>query len=240
MIPRILFLAAVALAATFTGCGARQSTPPEEDTDKVELFKAGKGVRLDEDTKHLLGVELVEVMEKPLAREFKRGAQVFQVMNGSALATFLVDAAETNGIAGKSVAVTANSSRTTGSVLRIEGIAHALLGQAEAIIEFANAPNSVTVGTHVEVRITADEKAVFVVPRAALLSAADGDYVYVANGTHLTRTKVKTGASFDGLIGIEDGLYAGDQVAATAVSNVWFVELSALKGGTPCCVKPKK
>ncbi len=241
MIPKIPLLTAIALAATFTGCGGKPSAPQDDQADKVELFKAGKGVRLDEDTKHLLGVELVEVTEKPLAREFKKSAQVFQAVNGSALAMFLVDAAETNGIApGKSAVVTAHNLSTTGSVFRVENAAGASLGWAEAIIEFADARNSVAVGTHVEVRITADRKSVFAVPRAAVLSAADGDYVYVVNGAHLTRTKVKTGASFEDLIGIEDGLYAGDQVAATAVSSVWLVELSALKGGTPCCVKPKK
>ena len=73
-----------------------------------------------------------------------------------------------------------------------------------------------------------------------MLSAADGDYVYVVNGKHLTRTKVKTGGAFEGFVEIVDGLYAGDSVAAKAVNSLWFVELSALKGGKPCCVAPKK
>ena len=239
MKPAMLFLLPATLLV-LVGCHAKPEAEKAE-AEKLELFQEGKGVRFNEDIKQLLGVELVEVTEKPLAREFKKSAQVFEAVNGSARATFLADASETNDIAaGKSAVVTANNLSVTGSVLRVERIADALLGQGEAIVEFADAQNSVTVGTTVEVRITANAKSVLAVPRTALLAAADGNYVYVANGKHLTRTKVKTGASFDGFIGVEDGLYPGDQVAATAVSGIWLVELSALKGGTPCCVKPKK
>ena len=236
---RLTPLLLIALGALLlAGCHAK---PEPQEAERLELFHEGKGVRFNEDIKQLLGVELVEVTEKPLAREFKKSAQVFEAVNGSARATFLVDASETNDIAaGKSAIVTANNLSVTGSVLRVERIADALLGQGEAIVEFADAQNLVTIGTTVEVHITANAKSVLAVPRTALLAAADGNYVYVANGKHLTRTKVKTGASFDGFIGVEDGLYPGDQVAATAVSSIWLVELSALKGGTPCCVKPKK
>jgi hypothetical protein len=41
-------------------------------------------------------------------------------------------------------------------------------------------------------------------------------------------------------VAIEDGLYAGDSVAVRGVDGLWLVELSALKGGTPCCSVPKK
>ena len=68
-----------------------------------------------------------------------------------------------------------------------------------------------------------------------MLVAADGTYVYAVNGTHLTRTRIKTGAASEGLVEIQDGLYAGDSVVVKGVQNIWLVELSALKGGTPCC-----
>jgi len=57
----------------------------------------------------------------------------------------------------------------------------------------------------------------------------------VVNGTHLTRTRVKTGASSEGLVEVQDGLYTGDSVAVKGAQNIWLVELSAIKGGTPCC-----
>ena len=85
-----------------------------------------------------------------------------------------------------------------------------------------------------------EARPVFVVPESALLVTADGSYVYAVNGTHLTRTRVKTGAASEGFVEIEDGLYAGDSVAAKGVDGLWLVELSALKGGTPCCPVPKK
>jgi multidrug efflux pump subunit AcrA (membrane-fusion protein) len=79
-----------------------------------------------------------------------------------------------------------------------------------------------------------------VVPKSALLSGAEGDSVYTVNGTHLTRTRVKAGMTREDRVEIRDGLYAGDIVACKGVEGLWAVELSALKGGTPCCPMPKK
>jgi multidrug efflux pump subunit AcrA (membrane-fusion protein) len=119
--------------------------------------------------------------------------------------------------------------------------AQIVLAQSEALVEFADPQQRYPAGTFLAVTMTnGAARTVFVVPQSALLTAADGSYVYAVNGSHLTRTRVKPGAVSEGLVEIEDGLYAGDSVAARGIDNLWLVELSALKGGTPCCPVPKK
>ena len=116
-----------------------------------------------------------------------------------------------------------------------------LLGQVEALVEFSDTERRFPAGTFLTASfLTREAKPVFVVPETALLACANGSFVYAVNGKHLTRTAVKAGAVSDGFVEIEVGLYAGDSVAAKGVDNLWFIELSALKGGTPCCPVPKK
>jgi hypothetical protein len=139
--------------------------------------------------------------------------------------------------AGKPVQIrTEQKPELAGTLVRLDGRATAALGQMEGIVEFADPQKEFEAGESVLAAFTIGEpKPVLVVPESAVLLAADGSYVYAVNGTHLTRTRVKTGASSEGLVEVQDGLYAGDSVAVKGVQNIWLVELSALKGGTPCC-----
>ena len=221
----------------FGGCGKKESPAIDESAGKVELYQKGKGVRFDDGTKQLFGVEVIDVTEKTFARTLTNTAHVFETGGGMIRATMPVAETATNMFAvGRRAQVTFADHSVTGS---ITGIQRSLTA-TEAIVEFPSGTNELAIGTFVTVVIQSEPKSVTVVPRDAVLSAADGDYVYVVNGKHLTRTKVKTGGAFDGFVEIVDGLYTGDSVAATAVNSLWFVELSALKGGKPCCAAPKK
>ena len=135
----------------------------------------------------------------------------------------------------------ANGLSLTGKLVRLDEHALSVLGQVEALIEFTDMECRFAVGTFLTASfLTREAKPVLVVPETALLACANGSFVYTVNGKHLTRTAVKTGAVSEGFVEIEDGLYAGDSVVAKGVDNLWFIELSALKGGTPCCPAPKK
>src|SRR5947209_6188535 len=128
-----------------------------------------------------------------------------------------------------------------GKLVRLDRQATAALGEVEGIIEFTDPRQEFAAGEFVIAAFTTGEpKPVLVVPDSSVLLTADGSYVYAVNGTHLTRIRVKTGATSEGLVEVQDGLYAGDSVAVKGVQNIWLVELSALKGGTPCCPVPKK
>ena len=73
-----------------------------------------------------------------------------------------------------------------------------------------------------------------------MLQCSEGQFVYTVSGEHLVRTAVQVGAVNSERVEITDGLYAGDQVAAQPVLQLWLTELAAVKGGQACCIVPPK
>jgi multidrug efflux pump subunit AcrA (membrane-fusion protein) len=231
--------------AALTGCGPKKPESAAPENDKVSLFKEGKGVLFSEETKKLFGVEVAEVIEKPMQRRIQKTAQVYRAgREGTpASATLLLSAGEAKELKARQPVNLkgGDAPEISGTLVRLDTQTQTVLGQVEGLVEFADPQQRYPAGAFVTVTFTnGNAKPVFVVPESALLTAADGSYVYTVNGSHLTRTRVKPGAVSDGLVEIEDGLYAGDSVAAKGVDGLWLVELSALKGGTPCCPVPKK
>ena len=237
----LLLLAAAAL----TGCNSTTSESAPREDDKVSLFKEGKGVLFSDETKRLFGLETVEVTEKRMQRRLHKMAQLYRAgREGSpASAMLLLSAKEAKELTvGQPVMLqTDDATEISGTLVRLDAQTQSVLGQVEGLVEFADPQNRYPAGAFVTVTFTnGNAKAAFVVPESALLAAADGNYIYTVNGSHLTRTRVKPGAVDDGFVEIEDGLYAGDSVVVKGVDDLWLVELSALKGGTPCCPVPKK
>lgn len=233
------------MAAAPTGC--KQSQKVESEGVSISLFKTGKGVLFSEGTKKLFGLEVAEVTEKPMQNRVEKMAQVYRTGSGggpsSALLLLEVDEAATVA-AGKAMQIRAakgEKPELPGKLVRLDRQSTAALGQVEGVIEFVDPQQVFTTGEFVIAAFTTGEpKPVLVVPESAVLLTADGSYVYAVNGTHLTRTRIKTGAINGDLVEVMDGLYAGDSVAVKGVQNIWLIELSALKGGTPCCPVPKK
>jgi len=226
------------MAVALTGC--REAEKPASENVSVSLFKQGKGVLFSEETKKLFGIEVAEVAERPMQHRVERAAQVYRTGTdgGPSSAVLLLEAEEAAALtAGKPVQIRKEQKpELAGKLVRLDGRAKAALGQVEGVVEFADPQKQYEAGESVLAAFTIGEpKPVLVVPESAVLVAADGSYVYAVNGTHLTRTRVKTGASSEGLVEVQDGLYAGDSVAVKGVQNIWLVELSAIKGGTPCC-----
>jgi hypothetical protein len=226
------------VAVALTGC--REAEKPASENVSVSLFKQGKGVLFSEETKKLLGIEVAEVVERPMQHRVERAAQVYRagVDGGPGSAVLLLESEEAAALtAGKPVQIKREQKpELAGKLVRLDGRAKAALGQMEGIVEFADPQKEFEAGQSVTVAFTIGEpKQALVVPESAVLVASDGSYVYAVNGTHLTRTRVKTAAVSEGWVEVQDGLYAGDSVAVKGVQNVWLVELSAIKGGTPCC-----
>ena len=230
------------------GCNSKSegSATSEGDTNTVALFKEGKGVWFTEETKTLFGVEVVEVVEKPMQQRVQRTAQVYRAADDTGTASAIVRLT-TNEFVGLRVgqpvrlAAGANdASEFNGRLVRLDTQTLPLFSEVEALVEFADSTHRCAEGDVLTAAFDGESKPALVVPESALLTAADGSYVYTVNGTHLTRICVKAGAVANGFVAIEDGLYAGDSVAAKGIENLWLVELSALKGGTPCCPAPKK
>ena len=180
-----------------------------------------------------------------MQRRLQKSAQVYRPGREGvpASAMLLLSAEEAKELkAGQSVNLKAGDApEICGTLALLDPQSHTVLAQVEALVEFTDPQQLLPGGAFVTATLTNGEsRKVFVVPESALLTTADGSYVYTVNNAHLIRTRVKPGAASDGFVEIEDGLYVGDSVAAKGVDGLWLVELSALKGGTPCCPAPKK
>jgi len=235
------------VAAALAGCNSKPAIAEvrEKQSDSVKLFEEGKGVWFSDETKKLFSLETVEVSEKPMQHHMEKTAQVYRTGREGvpASAMVLLSSKEANELkAGQPLTLKGrNTPETSGVLVRLDNQAQHVLGEVEGLVEFDDAQQRYPAGEFVTVTFTnGNAKPVFVVPESALLTAADGSYVYAVNGSHLTRTRVKRGETSGGLVEIEDGLYTGDLVAAQGVESLWLVELSAIKGGAPCCPVPKK
>ena len=64
------------LPGALTGC--REGEKPASENVSVSLFKQGKGVLFSEETKKLFGIEVAEVVERPMQHRVERAAQVYR------------------------------------------------------------------------------------------------------------------------------------------------------------------
>lgn len=238
-------LIVILLAVLSAGCNSKPGNSAAPAMETVNLFQEGKGVLLPEGMRRQFGLETAEVAEKPMRSQLQKLAQVYRTASGSAKseAMVLLTIAEAKELKpGQPVLLKAADStdEISGKFARVDESTRVALDRVEGLLEFADGQRRSPVGAFLTATFAAKTKNALVIPVTALLSAADGTYVYVVNGKHFTRTKIKTGTVFDGYIEIEEGLYPGDEVVAKGVDNLWLIELSALKGGTPCCAVPKK
>ena len=247
MKPRNLMVLSLAAAAVLAGCGNDHNASVESAAgEAVPLFQGNKGIWLPDETRKLFGVEVAEVAEQPMQQALRKLAQVYrEALDGApAGASVMLTTAEMKDLKpGQALRLKAAGSPedVPGRLARVDDQAQSALGQTEALVEFDDAQQRVAVGTFLTATFLIGEpRPVLVVSQSALLTAAEGTFVYAVNGTHFTRTKIKIGATTDGFVEVEDGLYSGDSVVAKGVESLWLIELSALKGGKPCCAVPRR
>lgn len=240
------------LAGWLAGCRREEAKGEPTEGSSLHLFERGRGVHLPDDMRQQFGVETAEVTEKLMTRELEKPAQVFRAAEGlkPGAAVALLSETEASELrAGQSVALRPGGhlgdtqpTTFTGTLAGVETRISAVLGQVEALIDFADPERRFPAGSFLTARFTGSRtNVVSAIPSAAVISGTEGPFVYTANGSHYTRTAVKLGAASDGWVEVVDGLYAGDVVVTKAADTMWMIELCALKGGTPCCPvsKPK-
>jgi hypothetical protein len=235
------------LAAWLAGCGREPVESKPDEGEPLQLFEKGRGVRLPEDMRQRLGVETAEVIEKPVIWRGEKPAHVYRAADGSkpgAAISFLSESEAGVLRPGQSVPLTSDDGKSpsiTGTLARLDSRTGVAPGQVEVLIEFVDPEQSVPVGSLLKATFTGQNtNSVPAVPSAAIVSGAEGPFVYTVNGSHFTRTPVKLGSADGGWVAVVDGLYAGDSVVAKAAETLWMIELCALKGGTPCCPAPMK
>ena len=247
MKPRLGMFLSLSAAALLIGCGKQHTVPVESaEAEAVPLFQGNKGIWLPEETRKLLGVESAEVAEQPMQQELRKLARVYRAARDGApaCASVLLTTAEAKDLKpGQAIRLKKGGfpEEVPGKLARVDEQTQTALGQAEALLEFDDARTRVAAGTFLTATFLIGEpRPVLVVPQSALLTAAEGTFVYAVNGKHFTRTEIKIAATTDGFVEVEDGLYPGDRVAVQGVGSLWLIELSALKGGKPCCAVPKR
>lgn len=230
---------AAVLAVMLGGCSPGETQAPAASHDEAKLYQEGKGLRLPEETRRSYGLQTVVAGPQAVHRQVLAPAQVFaRRTNDQGLvrvqASALVSAATPLPPVGADVRIhslNATTNGVTGTVVRTTEAARSALGQVEIVMDFPDPGGCFAMGTFAEARLEAGRiEATTAVPRAAVVRAALGDFVYVVEGEFLRRTAVQTGAEDAHWMEIRAGLPAGASVVAQGAQSLWLLELSEVGG----------
>ena len=223
----LLILSLIVTAAALTSCSESTASPSTATApENGAQFKEGKGVALTALMAESIRLQTAEVAEEKIAPAFTVSLQAMQ--RGTEASGWLTADQAARVQPGMEVEL----GTAKGSVLRIEKAAYATLGDFEVTVQTA-APIEAGSAITATFRFPAGD-AVTAIPAKALLTTAEGTFVYAKNDEFFLRTPVKVGARSGDHVEITDGLYAGDEVVATPVMSLWLAELQILRGGKAC------
>lgn len=225
----LLILSLILTAAALTSCSESAASPSTEHTTAPEngaQFREGKGVALTALMAQSIRLQTAEVQEEKIAPAFTLSLQAMQ--RGTEASGWLTADQAARVQPGMEV----EFGTAKGSVLRIEKAAYATLGDFEVTVQTA-APVEAGSAITATFRFLAGD-AVTAIPQAALLTTAEGTFVYAKNDEFFLRTPVKVGARSGEHVEITDGLYTGDEIVTTPVMSLWLAELQVLRGGKAC------
>ena len=249
----LLWMSIIIGVTTFPlGCGSKagdhgketaESGHGEDESPSGASFKPGKGVIVQDETRKIIGLEIVDVAEEMLPQVVQLNIQIF--VETHRLADLHIDHTgcqfhgsgflplEKTALLKPRQPVTLKTSRgemLDGFVVAVqEPLAH---GEIEIIVGVTTTGSQLKDGEFVSATIAVPRtEPVIVIPSSALLRTVEGTYVYAVNGDAYYRTAVTIGSSADDKLEVIDGLYAGDQVVAHPVETLWIIELRATKGG---------
>lgn len=223
----LLILSLIVTAAALTSCSESAASPSTAQApENGAQFKEGKGVALTALMAQSIRLQTAEVQEEKIAPAFTLSLQAMQ--RGTEASGWLTADQAARVQPGMEVEI----GTAKGSVLRIEKAAYATLGDFEVTVQTA-APIEAGSAITATFRFPAGD-AVTAIPKAALLTTAEGTFVYAKNDEFYLRTPVKVGARNGDHVEITDGLYAGDEVVTTPVMSLWLAELQILRGGKAC------
>lgn len=223
----LLILSLIVSAAALTSCSESAASPSTAQApENGAQFKEGKGVALTALMAQSIRLQTAEVQEEKIAPAFTLSLQAMQ--RGTEASGWLTADQAARVQPGMEV----DLGTAKGSVLRIEKAAYATLGDFEVTVQTA-APIEAGSAITATFRFPAGD-AVTAIPKAALLTTAEGTFVYARNDEFFLRTPVKVGARSGDHVEITDGLYTGDEIVTTPVMALWLAELQVLRGGKAC------
>lgn len=212
------------------------SIPAAEQSGHGVTFKEGEGLTVPQITSEMLGLKIVEVSEGKATGRIDLPLRVFKA-DGSGTNSILLASGpvETNLLSFLQPGTRVQFDRSSfGSIVRVEPSSARLTGLAEVVVQLP-ASNNVQLGTFLDGTVPFQTKNdVVLIPKQALLKAAEGDFAYVVNGKSLFRTKISVGAQEGDAVEVTEGLYAGDRVVVQPIMSLWLAELQAIRGGKAC------
>lgn len=235
--PSLVILAlCVSLCATapLTSCskaGASAAASHARAPENGAQFSETKGLTLTDEMKRSLALQVADVGEEEVASAITLNLTVLK----DGQASGWLDPAKASEVKpGAEVKLQPDQSGLAikGIVKRVEPMPFGTLGDYEIAVAPAR---PLPVGARVKATIHGPAgNAVTAIPRSALLTTAEGTFVYALNDSAYVRTPVKTAAMNDSLVEITDGLYSGDQIVTSPVMSLWMAELQVLRGGKAC------
>ncbi|SKA85253.1 hypothetical protein SAMN02745166_01123 [Prosthecobacter debontii] len=223
----LLSILCLPIAAALSSCSQSNASPSHTVApENGAQFKEGKGVSLTTLMMESIGLQTAEVQEEKIAPSFTVNLQAIQ--RGSEASGWLTEAQAQQVKPGMVVEI----GSTQGNVLRIAKAPYLTLGDYEVTVQTA-APAEAGAALTATFRFPASD-AVTAIPKAALLTTAEGTFVYAKNDEFYLRTPVKVGSANGEHVEITDGLYTGDEIVTTPVMSLWLAELQILRGGKAC------
>ena len=212
--------------------------------------KEGIGITLLPQTREVLGIQTAEVEERRMARSVRWLARVYDLRSTGLLAvqTATPAGAVASGViaardaldlkAGMAVqALTDRGEKLSGRIVSVGKSVSA--SEKEIVTRLEGVGAGLPVGTFLSAEILVpSERPVAVVPKEAVVRAADTNHVYLVNGEAYLRTSVETGIESESFIEIRDGVLMGDSVVTRGALDLRLIELRAVKGGQGCCPAP--
>ena len=225
----VLLILLMPIAAALNSCSDSAASPTPETASAPEngaQYKEGKGVTLTPLMAQSIQLKTAEVQEEVIAHSYSATLQATQI--GNEASGWLTEEQASQVQTGMIVEL----GSTKGRVLRMEKSPFVALGDYEVIVTADETlqPGAALAATF---RFPAGD-AVTSIPISALLTTAEGSFVYAENDEYFLRTPVQVGAVNENHVEIIDGLYTGDVVVTTPVMSLWLAELQILRGGKAC------
>lgn len=238
----LLLTGVIALA----GCGRKQAAEVNHHEQLAEAgisYSAKNGLLVSPETSRFIGLETVEVSERPITVAKEITARVFRAPTTTepwALASAIVSPTDAASLRPGQASIQ-TSTAPEAEILRLDHSGETETQTVEAILRLPKATSPLRESDGITVTFaTGSPNAVLVVPNAALLHTTAGDFVYLENGAHFVRAAVKGGRTDGEFTEITDGLVAGDKVVVRATMTLWMTELHHVNGGDACCIRQDK
>ncbi|OYV04175.1 MAG: hypothetical protein CFE26_18310 [Verrucomicrobiales bacterium VVV1] len=225
----IIIILSSLCAILCTSCNESAAKSAEKTPENGAQFKKGEGLSLTDEMKKSIGFTVAEVGEHEIVLSINLDLTATQPneARGTIPATSAASIKP-----GMEITIATGNAPVKGTVQSIEKIPFGLPGDLEVTVA-TSVPLSPGSRLKGSLEIPASG-AVPAVPASAVLRTAEGSFVYTVNGSFYVRSPVKTGASNDQFVEINDGLYSGDQIVTTPVMSLWMAELQVLRGGKAC------